>query len=186
MQTILARISRPDKPTETIKARLILDTASSHTFVSFRLMEGLNLPVVYWERMEIKTFSDCQTIVCELGEVQFMIQNPKMTFIFNVMAALAVPTICKPLARQTIQFVQEEYSHLSGLTLVDNCSENEDSPIDILVGLDQYYSIVTGRILWGEANELVALSTHFGYVLGGEIFLSSMMVKQTMSEPHTF
>ena len=37
------------------------------------------------------------------------------------------------------------------------------------MGLDQYYSIVTGRIIWGEANELVALSTNFGYVLGGEI-----------------
>ena len=38
-----------------------------------------------------------------------------------------------------------------------------------LVGLDQYYSIVTGRIIWGEANEPVALSTHVGCVLGGEI-----------------
>ena len=31
MQTSLARISGPDKPIETIKARLILDTASSRT-----------------------------------------------------------------------------------------------------------------------------------------------------------
>ena len=168
MQTILARISRPDKPTETIKARLIVDTASSSTYVSFRLMERLNLPVVNWERMEIKTFGDYRTIAHELDEVQFMIQNPRNDF-HLVTTALAVPAICKPLATQTIEFAQEKYSHLSELTLADNCSGNEDSPIDILVGLDQYYSIVTGRIIRGDANEPVALSTHFGYVLGGEL-----------------
>ena len=81
-----------------------------------------------------------------------MIQNPWNDF-HLVMTALAVPAICKPLARQTIQFAQEKYSHLSGLTLADNyCSGNEDFPIDILVGLDQYYDIVTGRIIQGETN----------------------------------
>ena len=34
MQKVVATVSRPDKHTETNKARLILDTASSHTFVS--------------------------------------------------------------------------------------------------------------------------------------------------------
>ena len=111
-------------------------------------MERLNLPVVNRERMEIKTFDDYRTIARELDEVQFMIQNPQNDF-HLVMTALAVPAICKPLARQTIQFAQEKYSHLSGLTLANNFSGNEDSPIDILVGLDQYYSIVTGRIIRG-------------------------------------
>ena len=41
--------------------------------------------------------------------------------------------------------------------------------LSTLVGLYQYYSIVTDRIIWGEANEPVALSTHVGCVLGGEI-----------------
>ena len=55
------------------------------------------------------------------------------------------------------------------MTLADNCSGNEDSPIDILVGLDQYYNIVTSRMIQKEANEPVDVSTHLGYVLGGEI-----------------
>ena len=189
MQTVVATVSRPDKPTETIKARLILDTASSRTFVSLRLMERLNLPVVNRERMEIKTFDNYQTITRELDEVQFMIQNRRNDFSL-VMSGLAVPAICKPLARQTIQFAQEKYAHLSGLTRADNCSGNEDSPIDILIGLDQYYNIVTGRIIRGEANEPVAVSTHLGYVLSGEIRgapnLLPMMVKQIMFLPHMF
>ena len=94
---MLARTSRPDKPTETIKTRLILETALSRTFVSFRLMERPNLPVVSWERMEIKTFGDYRTVADEFDEVQLMIQNPLNDFDL-VMTALAVSTICKPLA----------------------------------------------------------------------------------------
>ena len=75
MQTVVATVSRPDKPTEIIKARLILDTASSRTFVSLQLMERLNLSVVNWERIEIQTSGNYQTITRELDEVQFMIQN---------------------------------------------------------------------------------------------------------------
>ena len=111
-------------------------------------MERLNLPVVNRERIEIKTFGNYQTITRELDEVQLMIQNRRNDFSL-VMSGLAVPAICKHLTRQTIQFAQEKYAHLSGLTLADNCSGNEDSPIDILVGLDQYYDIVTGRIIRG-------------------------------------
>ena len=80
--------------------------------------------------MEIKTFGNCQTIAHELDEVQFIIQNPRNDF-HLVMTALAAPAICKPLAKQTIQFAQEKYSHLSGLTLSDNCSGNEDCPINV-------------------------------------------------------
>ena len=131
-------------------------------------MERINLPVVNQERMEIKTFGNYQTITHELDEVQFMIQSCRNDFSI-VMSGLAVPAICKSLARQTIHFTQEKYVHLSGLTLTDNCSGNEDSLIDILVGLDQYNNIVTGRIMREETNEPVALSRHLSYVLGGEI-----------------
>ena len=103
MQTVVATVSRPDKLTETNKAKLILDTASSRTFVSLRLMERLNLPVVNQERMEIKTFGNYQTITRELDEVQFMIQNRRNDFSL-VMSGLAVPAICKPLTRQTTLF----------------------------------------------------------------------------------
>ena len=103
----MATVSRPNKPTETIKARLILDTASSRTFASLRLMERLNLPVVNRKRMEIKTFGNYQTITREPDEVQFMIQNCRNDFSI-VMSGLTVNAIRQPFARQTIQFAQEK------------------------------------------------------------------------------
>ena len=47
LQTILARVSRPDKPTETIKTRLIVDTASQTSCQT-------NYPIC--KRKEFKSF----------------------------------------------------------------------------------------------------------------------------------
>ena len=77
--------------------------------------------------------------------------------------------ICEPLPRQTIQFAQEKYKHLSELILANNCSGDEDSHIDILTGADNYHKIATGRIIRGETNEPIAMSTRLGYVLIGEL-----------------
>ena len=103
-----------------------------------------------------------------MENVQFMIQNPRNDFNI-VLSALNVPLICEPLPRQTIQFAQEKYKHLSELILADNCSGDEDSHIDILIGADNYYKIATGRIIRGEPNEPIAMSTCLGYVLIGEL-----------------
>ena len=167
-QTAVASISRPDMPTETIKARMILDSGSQRSYVSTRLKNALNLPVINSERLEIKTFGGLNTVTREMENVQFMIQNPRNNF-NTVLSAINVPLICEPLPRQTIQFAQEKYKHLSELILADNCSGDEDSHIDILMGADNYYKIATGRIIRGEPIEPIAMSTHLGYVLIGEL-----------------
>ena len=53
LQTAVASISRPDMPTKTIKARMILDSGSQRSYVSTRLKNVLNLPVINSERLEI-------------------------------------------------------------------------------------------------------------------------------------
>ena len=168
LQTAVASISRPDMPTETIKARMILDSGSQRSYVSRRLKNALNLPVINSERLEIKTFGSLNTVTREMENVQFMIQNPRNDFNI-VLSALNVPLICEPLPRETIQYAQEKYKHLSKLILADNCSGDEDSHIDILIGADNYYKIATGRIIWGEPNEPIAMLTCLGYVLIGEL-----------------
>ena len=168
LQTAIASISRPDCPTETIKARMILDSGSQRSYVSDRLKNAINLPVIGTEQLEIKTFGNARTVSRKMENVQFMIQNPRNDFSI-VLSALSVPLICAPLQRQSIQFAQSKHKHLLELTLADNCSGNEDSQIDILIGADNYYKIATGRLIRGEPHEPVALSTHLGYVLTGEL-----------------
>ena len=120
----MASISRPDMPTETIKARMSLDSGSQRSYVSTRLKNALNLLVINSERLEIKTFGSLNTVTHEMENVQFMIQNPRNDF-NTVLSALNVPLICEPLPRQTIQFAQEKYKHLSELILADTVQETK-------------------------------------------------------------
>ena len=56
------------------------------------------------------------------------------------------------------------FSHLAGLTLADDCEGEAD--IDILVGADQYWNFVTGRLIRGDSGPMV-IHTKLGWVLSG-------------------
>ena len=57
----------------------------------------------------------------------------------------AVPIVCEPLMCQHITFCQNKFKHLSGLTLADPSDGHERLEIDILIGSDQYWSLITGK-----------------------------------------
>ena len=74
--TGIASISRPDCPTETIEARMILDSGSQRYYVSNRLKNAINLSVIGTEQPKMKTFGNTGTVSREMENFQFMIQNP--------------------------------------------------------------------------------------------------------------
>ena len=57
--------------------------------------------------------------------------------------AICTPIICADLINQNVPYVTSNYPHLKGLKLATNL----DKRIDILIGSDYYYSIVSGEIL---------------------------------------
>ena len=62
--------------------------------------------------------------------------------------------------------VSSNYNHLKNLKLADS-SDKEIKDIEILIGLDYYYQIVTVEIIRGKNNEPTALGSMFGWVLSG-------------------
>lgn len=80
--------------------------------------------------------------------------------------ALCFPSICSPLTT-TIDI--SLYPHLLDLQLSDlNILEGRqsDSSIDILIGPDYYFDILTGEIVRGESGP-VAINSEFGWVVSG-------------------
>ncbi|XP_028417883.1 uncharacterized protein LOC114542562 [Dendronephthya gigantea] len=79
--------------------------------------------------------------------------------------AIGFPTICAPLPSKVNV---SDYSHLDGLELADfDCENNNDGDnIDILVGADHYWDIVTGDVMRGE-NGPTAVSSKLGWLLSG-------------------
>ena len=69
--------------------------------------------------------------------------------------------ICEPLFSQPILDCARENRHLGTLDLAD-CSEGDHSlEVDVLVGLDYYWDLVTGGVCCG-SNGPTAIHTKLG------------------------
>ena len=76
----------------------------------------------------------------------------------------AILTICSPIANQVVDVAARSYSHLSDLPLADFCVAESDVDVDMLIGADYFWSIVTGVVRRGEEGP-VAMETKLGWVL---------------------
>ena len=64
-----------------------------------------------------------------------------------MLSLLTIPTICGPITGQPINCAIDYFPHLTGLELADSGDLNECLEIGILIGVDQYWEVVTGEIV---------------------------------------
>ena len=64
---------------------------------------------------------------------------------------------------------KENYSHLTGLELADNTDGQSELKIDILIGMDYYFSFLTGKKRQGVSGP-VAMESVIGWIFGGESY----------------
>ena len=95
-----------------------------------------------------------------------------------------VPLICEPLTRQPVVFCRDNFPHLSGLILADPSDGQEQLEVDILIGSDQYWSLITGETRRGQ-NGPVGVQTKLGWVLSGSLDLPTEDQAQTTLVTHT-
>ena len=80
--------------------------------------------------------------------------------------AICIPEICAPLKNQNFNSASKKYKHLINLDFAD-CFDDEGSvTVDVLIGLDFYYSFLTGGIRRGREGP-VAICSIFGWILSG-------------------
>ena len=73
-----------------------------------------------------------------------------------------------------MELAVKKNSCLLGLKLADFCNEGETLGVDILVGLDYYWKLVTGHTIKGAQ----AVHTKLGWVLSGLVCLRSVENQQ--------
>ena len=66
----------------------------------------------------------------------------------------------------------QEYDHLDGLELADSDYRDAHKPIDVLIGSDHYWTVVTGDTINGNSGP-IALSSKLGWLLSGPLDNSS-------------
>ena len=66
------------------------------------------------------------------------------------LSAFVVPLIYDPLQGQSFPWTSLTHVYLSGLKLADYCTGDDNVMFDILIGSDQYWYLVSGRVVQGE------------------------------------
>ncbi|KAL5500600.1 hypothetical protein EMCRGX_G012191 [Ephydatia muelleri] len=164
LQTAKAIVRAPHRQHPSCCARIILDTGSQRSYVTNRLKESLSLESEQVEEMLIKTFGtekhtkhSCPVVTLSMDTKDG--RQLQLQF-------LTVPLICEPLSGQPVVCAAERYPHLSKLELADAVEDGDNLDVDVLIGSDHYWKVVSGRVIQA-AHGPTALKTKFGWVLSG-------------------
>lgn len=129
-----------------------------------RVCDALEAKPSRSERMLIKMFGSAHEnrSVYNIVEVMLTVTDGEAL----ILPMVVVLHICDPVRTQPVDLPKARYEHLSGLQLAVSCSVAGDSPIDLLIGSDHYWKIVTGTVLKGNGGP-TAIETRLGWVLSG-------------------
>jgi hypothetical protein len=83
-----------------------------------------------------------------------------------------------------VSFCQENFGHLSHLSLADPSDDSSHLDVDVLIGSDQYWDMVTGETVRGDSGP-VAINIKLGWVLSGPIASLAANVSSTCLVTHT-
>ena len=79
-------------------------------------------------------------------------------------SVLCFPQICSAVSAKVNV---NNYVNLQGLELADtSIIEGDQQNIDVLIGLDYYFDVVSGNVIHGESHP-VAVGSMFGWILSG-------------------
>ena len=141
--------------------RILFDNGSQRSYITNNLKSKLNLKPMKTETLHLNTFgvNSFQRQSCELVRLRLKNHVGEETEI----TALSYPTICSPLPSK----VKVNYPHLEGLALADSLDDS-CGDIDILIGSDYYWDLVSGETNRGDSRP-TAVSSIFGWLLSGPL-----------------
>ena len=142
---------------------IIFDNCSQRSFVTITLREQLSLPSIREDKIMLKTFGSKLATPQKLQVVRVGVKAADGRTIY--LEACCVPYICSKFKIPNANWMKNKYVHLRDLELA--APPTEMSNIDILVGLDYYYSIVGGRVCRGFPGQPVAVESALGWIVCG-------------------
>ena len=141
--------------------RILLDTGSQRSYVTNRLKTKLNLSPVKSETLHLNTFGEesYKKQQCDVVNLHSQGAHGEIE-----VSALCFQKICSPVSAK---INVDNYIHLQGLELADSSIVDGDNQnIDVLIGSDYYYDVVSGDVVRGDSGP-VAISSMFGWILSG-------------------
>ena len=150
---------------QSVRCRLLLDSACNKTFITTELAELFKANPKCTEMVNISSFGkQMGSIRSDVYDVEIKgldHKNKIKAEVFTVPTITTLPNI-KP------EVVKENYEHLKDLWFPD-MSEKDTLEVHMLVGMDLLWQLQTGHSKRGTTEEPVAIETIFGWTLAGKI-----------------
>ena len=147
-------------------SRVLFDNCSQRTYITTSLKKTLKLRAIRKENILIQRFASDEGHIEELDVVQLCLRGKTKNLNYYV-EDLCVLYICSPLKEHFVEETQSQFNHLKELQLSETKQQNEITEIDILIGLDFYYLLVSGRIKKGFPSDPVAVESVSGWIISG-------------------
>ena len=161
------------------KVHILFDSGAQRSYITKELQKSLNLKPLRVERIVLNVFGKEGGKIINVDVVKFKVETVTDKIF---MEALCIPTISARLSNQNSQYVlSQNYPHLQGLSIA-NSSSKTSFDVDLLVGLDFYYSFITGNVKRGQIGEPIAIESKLGWILTGP--LKSNLVQTYLSDTH--
>ena len=154
---------------------MLFDGCSQRTYITAKLSLRLGLPFLRKEQLILKTFTDKEGKLRTMDVVQLCVWGDNVKVYIE---ALVVPFICSKLQIPPLDGVQQRYDYLQGLDLAEPPTPDHD--VDLLVGLDHYFSLVTGQIRKGPPGHPTAIDSILGWMICGPAEIGNSGPRETM------
>ena len=150
---------------QSVRCRLLLDSACNKTFITTELAELFKANPKCTEMVNVSSFGKQKgSIRSDVYDVEIKGLDHKNKIKAEV---FTVPTITT-LPNSKPEVVKENYEHLKDLWFPD-VSEKDTLEVHMLVGMDLLWHLQTGHSKRGTTEEPVAIETIFGWTLAGKI-----------------
>lgn len=159
LQTATA-IATNEDGSKSFPVQSLVNNGSQHSYVTDHIKAKLGLTATSTETLHLNTFGENACRKQKRQVITLPLLSNKDEYV--EISALNFPVICSPLPKR---IDVTKYPHLIDLDLADRSVIDKDS-IDILIGSDYYWGIVTGESIHGEFGP-TAINSKLGWLLSG-------------------
>ena len=163
LQTAYSKVCNPVK-SKFMSVRILFDSCSQRTYVSERVVKNLGLRPITSKTVTVKTFGNEKGQQMDVNEYEICLNTRDNMCVY--VKALSVPDICGSICGQYVDLAIKQHPFLETLTLADTCGRGN---IDLLIGADFYWSLVSGEVKKDDNSGLVAVKSKLGWLISGPV-----------------
>ena len=179
LQVARVFVFNPNEPGNRLSLFVLLDSGSQCSYVTNSVCHMLGLPSLGTKSVSIVTFGSKREFCTECHVVKIGLELKGDAHM--ELKLLTVGHFCEPLTYEAINLNQ--YPHLSNLDFSFSFDRCRQIKPDILIGSDQYWSLLTGEILKSSSGP-VALNSHIGWILSGPAAVKARRTQRATMTTH--